>query len=189
MSVFDPHTKHSNPLPLPEAVSDPTAAGETAANPRGKTRQLLQRFKKNVTEQISRFISRGPTQNLNHEGAPLTPNIENTPSGVKEGVVPKLAVAQVQGVPSVVKESVDAVLQAADKAAVNMKTHSPMEVQSRSAAGSEVVQIGSHRYFHRAPKRSNTSQANLAAPVAGGYRGGTRKGLDLTFGGPVCTQA
>ncbi|KAG2146339.1 hypothetical protein DEU56DRAFT_787564 [Suillus clintonianus] len=37
-------------------------------------------------------------------------------------------------------------------------------------------------YFHRAPKRSNTSQANLAATVAGGYRGGTRKGLDLTFG-------
>lgn len=43
-------------------------------------------------------------------------------------------------------------------------------------------------YFHRAPKRSNSSQANLAATVAGGYRGGTRKGLDLTFGGPVCTQ-
>lgn len=43
-------------------------------------------------------------------------------------------------------------------------------------------------YFHRVPKRSNSSQANLAATVAGGYRGGTRKGLDLTFGGPVCTQ-
>lgn len=43
-------------------------------------------------------------------------------------------------------------------------------------------------YFHRAPKRSNSSQANLATTVAGGYRGGTRKGLDLTFGGPVCTQ-
>ncbi|KAG2091955.1 uncharacterized protein F5147DRAFT_779808 [Suillus discolor] len=43
-------------------------------------------------------------------------------------------------------------------------------------------------YFHRAPKRSNSSQANLVATVAGGYRGGTRKGLDLTFGGPACTQ-
>jgi hypothetical protein len=43
-------------------------------------------------------------------------------------------------------------------------------------------------YFHRTPKRSNSSQASLAATVTGGYRGGTRKGLDLTFGGPVCTQ-
>ncbi|KIK44129.1 hypothetical protein CY34DRAFT_11296 [Suillus luteus UH-Slu-Lm8-n1] len=43
-------------------------------------------------------------------------------------------------------------------------------------------------YFHRAPKRSHSSQANLATTVAGGYRGGTRKGLDLTFGGPVCAQ-
>ncbi|KAG2136637.1 hypothetical protein DEU56DRAFT_805020 [Suillus clintonianus] len=119
--------KRSKPLPLPEAVSDPTAAGETTAKPRGKTRRLLQRFKKNVTEQISRFkhfISREPAPNVNHEGAPLTPNIEvqNTASGVKEGVVPKSAVAQVQGVPSVVKESVDVVLQAAGKAAGNMKT-------------------------------------------------------------------
>ncbi|KAG1736431.1 uncharacterized protein EDB91DRAFT_1238056 [Suillus paluster] len=40
-------------------------------------------------------------------------------------------------------------------------------------------------YFHRAPKR------NLSTTVtaAGGYRGGTRKGLDLTLGGPVCTKA
>ncbi|KAG0700947.1 hypothetical protein DFH29DRAFT_929466 [Suillus ampliporus] len=46
-------------------------------------------------------------------------------------------------------------------------------------------------YFHRAPKRSNGLQGNLATTVTttGGYRGGTRKGLDLTLGGPVCTKA
>ncbi|CCL99904.1 uncharacterized protein FIBRA_01929 [Fibroporia radiculosa] len=37
-----------------------------------------------------------------------------------------------------------------------------------------------HRYFHRAPRRSQ-STATLAT-AAGGYRGGTRKGLDLTLG-------
>lgn len=39
------------------------------------------------------------------------------------------------------------------------------------------------RYFHRAPTRLSTSQKGPSA--AGGYRGGTRKGLDLTIGGPV----
>ncbi|OAX32586.1 hypothetical protein K503DRAFT_794724 [Rhizopogon vinicolor AM-OR11-026] len=43
-------------------------------------------------------------------------------------------------------------------------------------------------YFHRAPKRANGSQDGIAVTVAGGYRGGTRKGLDLTLGGPVRTK-
>ena len=45
------------------------------------------------------------------------------------------------------------------------------------------------RYFHRAPRRNGhldpTSTAARTPTAAGGYRGGTRKGLDLTFGGPV----
>jgi hypothetical protein len=36
------------------------------------------------------------------------------------------------------------------------------------------------RYFHRVPRR-----AGDASQTAGEYKGGTRKGLDLTFGGPV----
>ncbi|GJE99788.1 hypothetical protein PsYK624_160590 [Phanerochaete sordida] len=42
-------------------------------------------------------------------------------------------------------------------------------------------------YFHRAPRRTPAQSASTArAPTAaGGYRGGTRKGLDLTFGSPV----
>lgn len=38
------------------------------------------------------------------------------------------------------------------------------------------------RYFHRAPTRSSNPGKPTAA---GGYRGGTRKGLDLTIAGPV----
>ena len=44
----------------------------------------------------------------------------------------------------------------------------------------------SHRYFHRAPRRANETDISTRAPTAaGGYRGGSRKGLDLTLGGPV----
>jgi hypothetical protein len=43
-----------------------------------------------------------------------------------------------------------------------------------------------HRYFHRAPTRASTRvpSERREPTAAGGYRGGTRKGLDLTFGGP-----
>ena len=37
------------------------------------------------------------------------------------------------------------------------------------------------RYFHRTPKRSNDASRNSTSRTA--YRGGTRKGLDLTIGG------
>ncbi|KDQ63970.1 hypothetical protein JAAARDRAFT_27642 [Jaapia argillacea MUCL 33604] len=42
-------------------------------------------------------------------------------------------------------------------------------------------------YFHRAPRRfqPSTSQVTRAPTAAGGYRGGTRKGLDITFGSPL----
>lgn len=39
------------------------------------------------------------------------------------------------------------------------------------------------RYFHRAPRRSN--DASRSSTSLTGYRGGTRKGLDLTIGGPL----
>jgi hypothetical protein len=39
------------------------------------------------------------------------------------------------------------------------------------------------RYFHRAPTRS--SNPNRKVTVGGGYRGGSRKGLDLSIGGPI----
>ena len=39
------------------------------------------------------------------------------------------------------------------------------------------------RYFHRAPGTRSTSESPTTA--AGGYRGGTRKGLDLTIAGPI----
>lgn len=45
------------------------------------------------------------------------------------------------------------------------------------------------RYFHRSPRRSDTSAPGLPVTAAGGYRGGTRKGLDLTVGGPAVVQA
>lgn len=41
------------------------------------------------------------------------------------------------------------------------------------------------RYFHRAPTRSSEPNVDRPATAAGGYRGGTRKGLDLTIAGPV----
>lgn len=43
----------------------------------------------------------------------------------------------------------------------------------------------SPRYFHRSPRRPHTSALGLRVAVAGGYRGGTRKGLDLTVGAPA----
>lgn len=46
-----------------------------------------------------------------------------------------------------------------------------------------MLTIRSVRYFHRAPTRSNAPAREPGANV--GYRGGTRKGLDLTFGNPV----
>ena len=39
------------------------------------------------------------------------------------------------------------------------------------------------RYFHRAPRRS--IDGSRSSTSATGYRGGTRKGLDLTIGGPI----
>lgn len=41
------------------------------------------------------------------------------------------------------------------------------------------------RYFHRAPRRS--ADASRSSTSLTGYRGGTRKGLDLTIGGPPRT--
>jgi hypothetical protein len=42
-----------------------------------------------------------------------------------------------------------------------------------------------HRYFHRAPKFNN---GEIGAAVGGAYRVGSRKGVDLTFGGPVSSD-
>lgn len=42
------------------------------------------------------------------------------------------------------------------------------------------------RYFHRAPRRNNGTDTSTRTPTAaGGYRGGSRKGLDLTLGSPI----
>ncbi|KAG8219092.1 hypothetical protein J3R82DRAFT_4852 [Butyriboletus roseoflavus] len=43
-------------------------------------------------------------------------------------------------------------------------------------------------YFHRSPRRADTSAPGLPVTGAGSYRGGTRKGLDLTVGGPTVIQ-
>ncbi|CAL1699939.1 unnamed protein product [Somion occarium] len=52
--------------------------------------------------------------------------------------------------------------------------------------GSDEQKQSGHWYFHRAPRRITTIQTSNRAPTAaGGYRGGTRKGLDLTLGKPV----
>lgn len=48
--------------------------------------------------------------------------------------------------------------------------------------GSEEQKISGRWYFHRAPKRSLDS--NRSGTSLTGYRGGTRKGLDLTLGSP-----
>lgn len=44
------------------------------------------------------------------------------------------------------------------------------------------------RCFHRSPRRPDTSVPGLPVAVAGGYRGGTRKGLDVTIGSPATVQ-
>ncbi|OJT10321.1 hypothetical protein TRAPUB_13189 [Trametes pubescens] len=48
-------------------------------------------------------------------------------------------------------------------------------------ASAEQSQAG-RWYFHRPPRRSNDPAAQAAAPM--GYRGGTRKGMDITIGAP-----
>lgn len=45
------------------------------------------------------------------------------------------------------------------------------------------ITTGFCRYFHRVPRHGTSDSQTPSA--AGGYRGGSRKGLDLTFGGPV----
>lgn len=40
-----------------------------------------------------------------------------------------------------------------------------------------------YRYFHRAPRFSQDSRKSLTDPTS--YRSGSRKGMDLTFGGPL----
>lgn len=50
------------------------------------------------------------------------------------------------------------------------------------------------RRFHKAPRQSVgptrvSPPPNKASSIAGGYRGGTRKGLDLTLGSPNTSQA
>ncbi|KAG7091768.1 hypothetical protein E1B28_008170 [Marasmius oreades] len=49
--------------------------------------------------------------------------------------------------------------------------------------GSEEQRISGQWYFHRAPRKSNDSSRSQTSTT--GYRGGTRKGLDLTLGGPA----
>ncbi|KDQ14155.1 hypothetical protein BOTBODRAFT_159695 [Botryobasidium botryosum FD-172 SS1] len=56
--------------------------------------------------------------------------------------------------------------------------------------GTNEQTVAGNWYFHRAPRRSTAVPAkpksSLPKPTAaGGYRGGTRKGLDLTFGNAV----
>ncbi|KAI0797396.1 hypothetical protein BC629DRAFT_1285897 [Irpex lacteus] len=53
--------------------------------------------------------------------------------------------------------------------------------------GSEEQRRSGRWYFHRAPTKAtgaSSSSGARSATAAGGYRGGTRKGLDLTFGSP-----
>lgn len=47
--------------------------------------------------------------------------------------------------------------------------------------GADAQKVLGQWYFHRAPKRASPGPTSPTA--AGGFRGGTRKGLDLTFGG------
>ncbi|THU86181.1 hypothetical protein K435DRAFT_590386, partial [Dendrothele bispora CBS 962.96] len=49
--------------------------------------------------------------------------------------------------------------------------------------GSEEQRLSGQWYFHRVPRNTNNSNRNTTHST--GYRGGSRKGLDLTFGGPV----
>ncbi|KAF8967490.1 hypothetical protein BDZ97DRAFT_1916773 [Flammula alnicola] len=49
--------------------------------------------------------------------------------------------------------------------------------------GSEEQKVGGRWYFHRAPRFSKDSHRSLTSTTE--YRGGSRKGMDLTFGGPL----
>ncbi|KAI0089672.1 hypothetical protein BDY19DRAFT_993243 [Irpex rosettiformis] len=54
--------------------------------------------------------------------------------------------------------------------------------------GSEQQKHSGRWYFHRAPTKATGTSSSFGsrkATAAGGYRGGTRKGLDLTFGSPM----
>ncbi|KAF9463686.1 hypothetical protein BDZ94DRAFT_596079 [Collybia nuda] len=53
--------------------------------------------------------------------------------------------------------------------------------------GSEEQKFGGRWYFHRAPRRSADSHRSSTSLT--GYRGGTRKGLDLTIGGPTTSAS
>ncbi|KAJ1302601.1 hypothetical protein OPQ81_002918 [Rhizoctonia solani] len=53
----------------------------------------------------------------------------------------------------------------------------------------EEQKVGGNWYFHRAPRRGPAnaqSTAPVPSPKTNGFREGTRKGLDLTFGTPPC---
>ncbi|KAG6906493.1 hypothetical protein DXG01_013672 [Tephrocybe rancida] len=47
----------------------------------------------------------------------------------------------------------------------------------------DVLKNSAYRYFHRAPRRSTDSTRSSTSLTA--YRGGSRKGMDLTIGGPT----
>ncbi|THH02811.1 hypothetical protein EW145_g6695 [Phellinidium pouzarii] len=51
--------------------------------------------------------------------------------------------------------------------------------------GSREQKSSGNWYFHRAPQKS--ANPAKSATSAAGYRGGTRKGLDLTIGGPIAS--
>ncbi|GBE80193.1 hypothetical protein BKA93DRAFT_115715 [Sparassis latifolia] len=53
--------------------------------------------------------------------------------------------------------------------------------------GSDEQKQSGNWYFHRAPRKARVSQLSVTA--AGGYRGGTRKGLDLTIGAPATPKS
>ncbi|KIJ69688.1 hypothetical protein HYDPIDRAFT_22861 [Hydnomerulius pinastri MD-312] len=60
-------------------------------------------------------------------------------------------------------------------------------MKTRSLMGVEQERSGQW-YFHRSPCRADTSKLGLPVTAAGGYQGGTRKGLDLTVGGPKAIE-
>ncbi|KAF8165922.1 hypothetical protein B0H34DRAFT_255831 [Crassisporium funariophilum] len=49
--------------------------------------------------------------------------------------------------------------------------------------GTEEQKVSGRWYFHRAPRKSMDSRRSLTSLT--GYRGGSRKGMDLTIGGPT----
>ncbi|KAH7338787.1 hypothetical protein B0J17DRAFT_717232 [Rhizoctonia solani] len=56
----------------------------------------------------------------------------------------------------------------------------------------EEQRVSGNWYFHRAPRRvppNSQSTAPVPSPKTNGFRGGTRKGLDLTFGVPSTDQS